>query len=144
MLRVDKVGQIRPARAVNAATVGRTCANTPSITAFLSVVLYLFQENLAVRVYTRGLLIPLATPDFSMPYNVITLTSTVIAMIFSSLFNALLQKGQGAEAEPGGNARPGEWAGVTTAGAVPGAESKDGLQLWFSVCNFKLCIPQDV
>jgi hypothetical protein len=91
-------------------------------------------------VYTRGLLIPLATPDFSMPYNVITLTSTVIAMIFSSLFNALLQKGQATEAESGGNARPGEWANVT----IAGAERKDTLQLWFPVCNLGFCIPQDV
>ena len=63
------------------------------------------QADLPVRVYTGGLLIPLATPDFSMPYNVVTLTSTVIAMIFSSLFNTLLQREAG---KPAGNAAPGE------------------------------------
>ncbi|OQS01943.1 GPI transamidase component [Thraustotheca clavata] len=41
--------------------------------------------------YTEPLLIPLPTPDFSMPYNVICLTSTVISMAMGSLVNTLLR-----------------------------------------------------
>lgn len=40
---------------------------------------------------TTSLLLPLPTPDFSMPYNVIILTSTVIAMGFGSIFNLLVR-----------------------------------------------------
>ncbi|KAG0100600.1 hypothetical protein BGZ93_010193 [Podila epicladia] len=49
-------------------------------------------EDLAmdqIRVYTETLLISLPTPDFSMPYNVITLTCTVIALFFGSMFNLM-------------------------------------------------------
>ncbi|KAI8450221.1 GPI transamidase component PIG-T [Phakopsora pachyrhizi] len=37
-------------------------------------------------------LISLATPDFSMPYNVIIVTSTVIALFFGSVFNLLVRE----------------------------------------------------
>ncbi|GAB7363461.1 hypothetical protein MBLNU230_g3733t1 [Neophaeotheca triangularis] len=40
---------------------------------------------------TASLLLPLPTPDFSMPYNVIILTSTVIALGFGSIFNLLVR-----------------------------------------------------
>ncbi|KAI9333895.1 GPI transamidase component PIG-T [Pilaira anomala] len=43
------------------------------------------------RIYTDTLLISLPTPDFSMPYNVITLTCTVIALFFGSIFNLLIR-----------------------------------------------------
>ncbi|KAI8984284.1 GPI transamidase component PIG-T [Mycotypha africana] len=43
------------------------------------------------RVYTDTLLVRLPTPDFSMPYNVITLTCTVIALFFGSIFNLLIR-----------------------------------------------------
>ncbi|RZC83034.1 hypothetical protein C5167_045821 [Papaver somniferum] len=42
--------------------------------------------------YTEVLLVPLATPDFSMPYNVITITCTVFALYFGSLLNALRRR----------------------------------------------------
>ncbi|KAF9186504.1 hypothetical protein BGZ50_002436 [Haplosporangium sp. Z 11] len=42
-----------------------------------------------IRVYTETLLVSLPTPDFSMPYNVITLTCTVIALFFGSMFNLM-------------------------------------------------------
>lgn len=41
---------------------------------------------------TTSLLLPLPTPDFSMPYNVIILTSTVIALGFGSVFNLLVRR----------------------------------------------------
>ena len=41
---------------------------------------------------TTSLLLPLPTPDFSMPYNVIILTSTVIALGFGSIFNMLVRR----------------------------------------------------
>lgn len=43
------------------------------------------------RIYTDTLLVSLPTPDFSMPYNVITLTCTVIALFFGSVFNLLIR-----------------------------------------------------
>lgn len=42
--------------------------------------------------YSEPLLVPLPTPDFSMPYNVITMTSTVIAFFVGSMLNTLLRK----------------------------------------------------
>ncbi|TIC11903.1 Gpi16 subunit, GPI transamidase component [Wallemia mellicola] len=44
--------------------------------------------------YTTPLLIDLATPDFSMPYNVIIITSTVIALFFGSVYNILVKEFQ--------------------------------------------------
>jgi phosphatidylinositol glycan class T len=41
---------------------------------------------------TTSLLLPLPTPDFSMPYNVIILTSTVMALAFGSIFNLLVRR----------------------------------------------------
>lgn len=44
------------------------------------------------RIYTSVLLVDLATPDFSMPYNVIIMSCTLIALIFGSVFNLLTRK----------------------------------------------------
>uniref|UniRef100_A0A7N0UHC0 GPI transamidase component PIG-T n=1 Tax=Kalanchoe fedtschenkoi TaxID=63787 RepID=A0A7N0UHC0_KALFE len=51
-----------------------------------------FKENSSVLSYTEVLLVPLTTPDFSMPYNVITITCTVFALYFGSLLNALRRR----------------------------------------------------
>ncbi|KAN0029498.1 hypothetical protein ACTA71_007627 [Dictyostelium dimigraforme] len=45
-----------------------------------------------VKIYTEGLLITLPTPDFSMLYNVITLTGTVFALFFGSMINILIRR----------------------------------------------------
>lgn len=45
-----------------------------------------------VYLRTTSLLLPLPTPDFSMPYNVIILTSTVMALGFGSIFNPLVRR----------------------------------------------------
>uniref|UniRef100_A0A5B6ZL66 Putative GPI transamidase component PIG-T n=1 Tax=Davidia involucrata TaxID=16924 RepID=A0A5B6ZL66_DAVIN len=50
------------------------------------------QERSPVVSYTEVLLVPLTTPDFSMPYNVITITCTVFALYFGSLLNALRRR----------------------------------------------------
>ena len=42
--------------------------------------------------YTPVLLVDLATPDFSMPYNVIIMSCTLIALIFGMVFNLLTRK----------------------------------------------------
>ncbi|KAJ2849283.1 Subunit of the glycosylphosphatidylinositol transamidase complex-like protein [Coemansia brasiliensis] len=42
-----------------------------------------------VRVHTEPALASLPTPDFSMPYNVITFTSTILALFFGRIFNLL-------------------------------------------------------
>lgn len=44
------------------------------------------------RIYTSTLLVDLATPDFSMPYNVIIFTCSLIAFVFGSIFNVLSRK----------------------------------------------------
>ena len=44
------------------------------------------------RIYTPILLVDLATPDFSMPYNVIILSCSLIAFLFGSTFNLLTRK----------------------------------------------------
>ncbi|KAI9718772.1 MAG: hypothetical protein M1812_003946 [Candelaria pacifica] len=46
---------------------------------------------------TTSLLLSLPTPDFSMPYNVIILTSTVMALAFGHIFNLLVRRFVGAE-----------------------------------------------
>ncbi|PLW54865.1 hypothetical protein PCANC_05713 [Puccinia coronata f. sp. avenae] len=43
------------------------------------------------RYWTTCALIDLATPDFSMPYNVIIVTSTAMALFFGSVFNLLVR-----------------------------------------------------
>ncbi|KAH8816021.1 GPI transamidase-like protein component Gpi16 [Xylogone sp. PMI_703] len=45
-----------------------------------------------VAIRTTSLLLPLPTPDFSMPYNVIILTSTVMALAFGMIFNLLIRR----------------------------------------------------
>jgi GPI-anchor transamidase subunit T len=50
------------------------------------------RERLGRRIYTSTLLVDLATPDFSMPYNVIVLSCTLMAFIFGTVFNLLVRK----------------------------------------------------
>lgn len=50
-----------------------------------------------VYLRTTSLLLPLPTPDFSMPYNVIILTSTVMALAFGGIFNLLVRRFVGAD-----------------------------------------------
>ena len=44
------------------------------------------------RIYTESLMIEMPYPDFSMPYNVITLTSTLLAFIAGTMLNVLGRK----------------------------------------------------
>ena len=54
---------------------------------------------------TTPLMLPLPTPDFSMPYNVIILTSTVIALAFGNIFNVLVRRFVGANEAEGPDLR---------------------------------------
>ncbi|XP_014667346.1 PREDICTED: GPI transamidase component PIG-T-like [Priapulus caudatus] len=45
------------------------------------------RETYFMRLHTETLLVALATPDFSMPYNVICLVCTVVAIAFGSIHN---------------------------------------------------------
>lgn len=56
------------------------------------------QKGIYVR--TTSLLLPLPTPDFSMPYNVIILTSTVMALGFGNIFNLLARRFVGVDEVP--------------------------------------------
>lgn len=49
-------------------------------------------QDLSRRIYTSALLVDPATPDFSMPYNVIIMSCTLIALVFGSVFNLLTRK----------------------------------------------------
>ncbi|XP_008316925.1 GPI transamidase component PIG-T [Cynoglossus semilaevis] len=59
------------------------------------------ESSYFVRVYTEPLLVNLPTPDFSMPYNVICLTCTVVAVGYGSLYNLLTRTFQIEEPSPG-------------------------------------------
>ncbi|KAK9474535.1 GPI transamidase component PIG-T [Dipodascopsis tothii] len=62
---------------------------------------------------TTSLLLPLPTPDFSMPYNVIILTSTIMALAFGSIYNLLVRRFvTEAQAEAIAAANPGRLARV--------------------------------
>nr|XP_033819041.1 GPI transamidase component PIG-T [Geotrypetes seraphini] len=58
-----------------------------------------------VRLYTEPLLVNLPTPDFSMPYNVICLTCTVVAVGYGSFYNLLTRTLQREEPRTGGLAK---------------------------------------
>jgi hypothetical protein len=74
------------------------CICTASITEFRYFtspspgILQLISAVPAVRIYTEPAILRLAVPDFSMPYNVITLSSSVLAFAFGSLFNLLTRQ----------------------------------------------------
>ncbi|CDO72260.1 hypothetical protein BN946_scf184970.g112 [Trametes cinnabarina] len=53
------------------------------------------------RIYTPVMLVDLATPDFSMPYNVIIMSCTLIALIFGSVFNLLTRRFVVVPVDPG-------------------------------------------
>lgn len=57
-------------------------------------------DKKGIYVRTTSLLLPLPTPDFSMPYNVIILTSTVMALAFGNIFNLLVRRFVGADEVP--------------------------------------------
>ncbi|KAJ6594185.1 GPI transamidase component PIG-T [Mycena capillaripes] len=44
------------------------------------------------RIYTPALLVDPATPDFSMPYNVIIFSCSLVAFVFGSVFNGLTRR----------------------------------------------------
>ncbi|KIJ35768.1 hypothetical protein M422DRAFT_76311 [Sphaerobolus stellatus SS14] len=44
------------------------------------------------RMYSNNILVDLPTPDFSMPYNVIIMTCTLLAMFFGNIFNLLTRE----------------------------------------------------
>ncbi|KAF5917493.1 hypothetical protein HPG69_017385 [Diceros bicornis minor] len=58
-----------------------------------------------VRLYTEPLLVNLPTPDFSMPYNVICLTCTVVAVCYGSFYNLLTRTFHVEEPSTGGLAK---------------------------------------
>ena len=57
-----------------------------------SLSLSLDGRSIPKRMYTPTLLVDLPTPDFSMPYNVIILSCTLMTLIFGSIFNLLTRK----------------------------------------------------
>lgn len=64
----------------------------PAVIRILPVMNGSTSSSETVYLRTTSLLLPLPTPDFSMPYNVIILTSTVMALAFGSIFNLLVRR----------------------------------------------------
>ncbi|KAK9757183.1 hypothetical protein RND81_01G146400 [Saponaria officinalis] len=58
----------------------------------LSPLLSKLKRTIPAVAYTEVLLVPLTTPDFSMPYNVLTITCTVFALYFGSVLNVLRRR----------------------------------------------------
>ncbi|KAK9467328.1 GPI transamidase component PIG-T [Lipomyces arxii] len=63
---------------------------SPAIVTVLTELDGIMTPSYALR--TSSLLLSLPTPDFSMPYNVIILTSTVMALAFGTIFNILVRR----------------------------------------------------
>jgi len=53
---------------------------------------YNFRKSGRRRIYTPRLLLDVPTPDFSMPYNVIIMSSTVMAVFFGLMHGALTRR----------------------------------------------------
>lgn len=70
------------------------------------------QSGRGVYLRTTSLLLPLPTPDFSMPYNVIILTSTVMALGFGSIFNIIIRRFVAADEVDNWNGKAGGIKGV--------------------------------
>ncbi|KAL1646138.1 Subunit of the glycosylphosphatidylinositol transamidase complex-like protein [Didymella pomorum] len=79
-------------------------------------------DKKGIYIRTTSLLLPLPTPDFSMPYNVIILTSTVMALGFGNIFNLLVRRFVGADEVP---AAAGGLKGVLQA-RIAGIKAKVG------------------
>jgi phosphatidylinositol glycan class T len=75
------------------ASLTRTQTYRPAIISILDPT----SQKTIFSIRTTSLLLSLPTPDFSMPYNVIILTSTVMALAFGSIFNILVRRFVGAD-----------------------------------------------
>ncbi|KAF4003533.1 GPI transamidase component GPI16 [Saccharomyces cerevisiae] len=62
------------------------------IDAAVITVLSLESSSSLYEMRTSTLLLSLSTPDFSMPYNVIILTSTIMGLIFGMLYNLMVKR----------------------------------------------------
>ncbi|XP_041375880.1 GPI transamidase component PIG-T-like [Gigantopelta aegis] len=65
---------------------------TPQYSAILESSMTDKSERFFLRIHTESLLVSLPTPDFSMPYNVICLACTVVAIAFGSIHNLTTRK----------------------------------------------------
>ncbi|XP_078681389.1 GPI-anchor transamidase component PIGT-like [Branchiostoma floridae x Branchiostoma belcheri] len=106
----------------------------PAVGSGLQAGLFQSSTEYPLRLHTETLLISLPTPDFSMPYNVICLTCTVIAIAFGSLHNLTTRRFQYTDlkkANPGWRARLAKLfgRGIQTSpedeNQDPGEESED-------------------
>lgn len=65
------------------------------------------------RLTTEGVLVDVALPDFSMPFNVVTLCSTLLAFFFGSMLNVVVRKGRRKREEGKGKGKDGGVVGRT-------------------------------
>ncbi|GFR40103.1 hypothetical protein Agub_g655, partial [Astrephomene gubernaculifera] len=74
------------------------------------------------EVYSPGLLVPLAAPDFSMPYNVMCLSSTLLAVYFGVVLNLLTRRPRETGEGDGGGSKHGAGTGGSSSGSGGGSD----------------------
>ncbi|XP_046675490.1 LOW QUALITY PROTEIN: GPI transamidase component PIG-T-like [Homalodisca vitripennis] len=72
--------------------VARNLTGLPQDGSLISSCINASRDGYMVRLRTESLIITLPTPDFSMPYNVICLACTVVALAFGPLHNITTKK----------------------------------------------------
>ncbi|RWS07996.1 GPI transamidase component PIG-T-like protein [Dinothrombium tinctorium] len=75
---------------VNSAVISLKLPTAQNMTVFSET----SSSDFFLRIHTQSLLVSLATPDFSMPYNVICLVSTVVSLAFGPIHNLTTRKPQ--------------------------------------------------
>nr|ATU82891.1 secreted Gpi16-like protein [Pristhesancus plagipennis] len=72
--------------------IARNYSSTPRDKSLLMQSINASRDGYPIRITTEVLIISLPTPDFSMPYNVICLACTVVALAFGPLHNITTKK----------------------------------------------------
>lgn len=78
--------------ALRTALENQKAAKKTTVDEHIPILKALVATDIRGRIYTPPLLADLATPDFSMPYNVIIMVGALVAYLFGSVFNLLTRK----------------------------------------------------
>ena len=81
------IGSALVSTVLKSSQIGGLTLNPTCSTFLASFEGYDGEERVLLELFTESLLITLPTPDFSMPYNVICLACTVVALAFGPLLN---------------------------------------------------------
>lgn len=146
--------------------VARNFTGLPQDGSLISSSINASRDGYMVQIHTEILLITLPTPDFSMPYNVICLACTVVALAFGPLHNITTKRLQLIKAgEPRGilafvkrktyslfKKKNADSSSETTAAAASleeteSSDSGDGTELSISestAVSSEACVPEDI